>query len=74
MHTLQLRLKDLKGKINKWNREEFGHIQKDQEKLQTKMKRIQQKIIEDRRIEELAEEGGVVLNRLEERRKQEEIL
>lgn len=33
MHTLQLRLKDLKGKIKKWNREEFGHIQKDQEKL-----------------------------------------
>lgn len=34
MHALQLRLKDLKGKIKKWNREEFGHIQKDQEKLQ----------------------------------------
>jgi len=26
MHTLQLRLKDLKGRIKKWNREEFGNI------------------------------------------------
>ena len=69
MHTLQLRLKELKGKIKKWNRDEFGNIQKDQEKLQTDMKRIQQKIIEDGRIEELAQEEGVVLNRLEERRK-----
>lgn len=33
MHTLQLRLKELKGKIKKWNKEEFGNIQKDQEKL-----------------------------------------
>lgn len=33
MHTLQLRLKDLKGKIKKWNREEFGNIQKEQEML-----------------------------------------
>jgi len=29
------------------------------------MKRIQQKIIKDRRTEELAEEEGMVLNRLE---------
>lgn len=37
------------------------------------MKRIQHKIIEDGRTEKLAEEG-VVLNRMEERKKQEEIL
>jgi len=41
MHTLQLRLKDLKGKIKKWNREEFGNIQKEQETLQINMKQIQ---------------------------------
>ena len=26
MHTFQLRLKDLKGKIKKWKKEEFGNI------------------------------------------------
>ena len=69
MHTPQLRLKELKGKIKKWNRDEFGNIQKDQEKLQTDMKRIRQKIIEDGRTEELAQEEGMVLNRLEEKKK-----
>jgi len=64
MHTLQLRLKELKGKIKKWNREEFGNIQKDQEKLQLDMRRIQQQIIEGR-TEELAREEGGVLKRLE---------
>ena len=33
MHTFQIRLKDLKGKIKKWNGEEFGNIQKEKEKL-----------------------------------------
>jgi len=54
MHTLQLRLKELKGKIKKWNKEEFGNIQKYQEKLQIDMKRIQHKIIEEGRTKELA--------------------
>jgi len=26
MHTFQLKLKELKGKIEKWNKEEFGNI------------------------------------------------
>lgn len=26
MHTFQLQLKDLKGKIRKWNKEEFDNI------------------------------------------------
>lgn len=54
MHTLQLRLKELEGKIKNWNREEFGNIQKDQEKLQLDMRRIQQQIIEEGRTDELA--------------------
>lgn len=29
MNTFQIRLKDLKGKVKKWNREEFGNIQKE---------------------------------------------
>lgn len=74
MHTLQSRLKELKSKIKNWNREEFGNIQKGQEQLQIEMKRIQQKIREEGRIEELTQEEGGVLTRLEERIKQEEIL
>jgi len=74
MHTFQLRLKDLKGRIKKWNKEEFGNIQKEQEILQIKMKQIQHKIIKEGRSEELAEEEELVINKLEERREQEEIL
>lgn len=42
MHTFQLRLKELKGKIKKWNREEFGNIQQDQEPIQANMRKVQQ--------------------------------
>jgi len=38
------------------------------------MEKIQQKIIDEGRSEELVEEEGLVLNKIEERRKQEEIL
>lgn len=38
MHTLQLRLKYLKGRIKKWNNEEFRNIEKEQETVQIKMK------------------------------------
>ena len=56
MHTFQIRLKDLKGKIKKWNREEFDNIQKEKGKLHIRMEGIQQQIIERGRSEELAEE------------------
>lgn len=66
MHTLQLRHKELKRKLKTWNKEEFGNIHKDKEQLQIAMKRIQQKIIEEGRTEELMQEEGGVLIRLEE--------
>jgi len=74
MHTFQLRLKYLKRKIKKWNKEEFGNIQKEQVIIQTKMKKVQQQIINESRSEGLAEEEGLLINKLEERRQQEEIL
>jgi len=40
MHTFQLRLKDPKGKIKKWNKGEFDNVHKEQEKIQTKMKKV----------------------------------
>lgn len=74
MHTFQIRLKDLKGKIKKWNREEFGNTQEEKEILQARMKRIHQKIIEGGRSADLAMEEGRVITQIEERRNQEEIL
>lgn len=42
MHLFQLRLKEIKRKIKKWNREEFSNIQQEKGKLQTRMEEIQQ--------------------------------
>eukprot|EP00253_Pinus_taeda_P010493 PITA_10493 len=74
MHTFQLKLKELKGKIKRWNKEEFGNILEDKQKLEEEMADIQQKIILEGRTEESINKEGVILGRLEERRKQEEIL
>eukprot|EP00253_Pinus_taeda_P036581 PITA_36581 len=74
MHTFQLKLKALKGQIKIWNKEEFGNILEDKQKLETEMADIQQKIILEGRTEESINKEGVILGRLEERRKQEEIL
>ena len=74
IHTFQIRLKYIKGKIKKWNREEFGNIQNERGKLQSRMEGIRQQIIETGRSEELAEEKERIINQLDERRKQEEIL
>eukprot|EP00253_Pinus_taeda_P009631 PITA_09631 len=74
MHTFQLKLKSLKGQIKRWNKEEFGNILEDKQKLEKEMEDIQQKIILEGRIEESVNKEGAILGRLEERRKQEEIL
>eukprot|EP00253_Pinus_taeda_P003926 PITA_03926 len=74
MHTIQLKLKEIKGKIKKWNKEEFGNIMEERQKLEKEMEEIQQKIILEGRDEERSNEEGRIINQLEERRKQEEIL
>eukprot|EP00253_Pinus_taeda_P027077 PITA_27077 len=74
MHTFQLKLKSLKGQIKRWNKEEFGNILEDKQKLEKEMEDIQQKIILKGRTEESINKEGAILGRLEERRKQEEIL
>eukprot|EP00253_Pinus_taeda_P028344 PITA_28344 len=73
MHTIQLKLKEIKGKI-KWNREEFGNIMEEKQKLEKEMENIQQEIILEGRDEEWSKEEGRIINQLEERRKQEEIM
>eukprot|EP00253_Pinus_taeda_P004365 PITA_04365 len=74
MHTFQLKLKSLKGQIKRWNKEEFGNILEDKQKLEKEMEDIQQKIILEGRTEESINKEGAILGRLEERRKQEEIV
>lgn len=56
MHTFQLKLKEIKIKIKKWNKEDFGHIMKDQHQLINKMEIFQQQIIRQGRAEHLVEE------------------
>eukprot|EP00253_Pinus_taeda_P015290 PITA_15290 len=74
MHTIQLKLKEIKCKIKKWNKEEFGNIMEEKQKLEKEMEDIQQRIILEGRDEERSKEEGKIINQLEERRKQEEIL
>jgi len=59
----------MKSEIKIWNKEEFGNIHIDKEQLQIAMQRIQQKIIEEWRMEEKVKEEGEVLIRLEENRR-----
>lgn len=49
MHTFQLKLKELKGKIKQWNKEEFGNIMEEIHKLERDMEELQQKIISEGR-------------------------
>eukprot|EP00253_Pinus_taeda_P011164 PITA_11164 len=74
MHTIQLKLKEIKCKIKNWNKEEFGNIMEEKQKLEKEMEDIQQRIILEGRDEERSKEEGRIINQLEERRKQEEIL
>lgn len=74
MHTFQLKLKELKGKIKKWNREEFWNIMEEKQRLEQEMEEIQQRIILKGRSEESCKAEGILISKLEERRKQEEIL
>lgn len=41
MQAFQLKLKELRGKIKKWNKEEFGDIFKEQQRLEHKMSELQ---------------------------------
>eukprot|EP00253_Pinus_taeda_P023512 PITA_23512 len=74
MHMFQLKLKELKGRIKKWNKEEFGNTMEDKQKLEREMESLQQKMIMEGRTEESISKEGVILGKLEERRKQEEVL
>lgn len=74
MHTFQLQLKHLKNEIKIWNKTHFGNIQTSMSNLQDRMKQVQQEIILQGRMTLLADQEGIILSELEERRKHEDIL
>eukprot|EP00253_Pinus_taeda_P013006 PITA_13006 len=74
MRTFQLKLKELKGRIKNWNKKEFGNIMEDKQNLEKEMEALQQKTILEGRTEESISKEGAILGKLEEIRKQEEIL
>eukprot|EP00253_Pinus_taeda_P007926 PITA_07926 len=74
MHTFQLRLKEMKHKIRKWNKEDFGNIFEEKQKLERAMEEVQQQNILEGRNDERCKEESRLISQLEERRKQEEIL
>ena len=74
MQTFKMKLKEIKEKIKKWNKEEFRNIFKDQQCLAQRIRRIQKEIITAGRSEELARKEGVLISQIEERRKYEDIL
>jgi len=62
MDTFQLKHKELKKKLKKWNKEEFGHIIKDQNEINKCMAEFQQQTIYEGRSEELVQEEGMLIN------------
>lgn len=67
MHTFQLKLKEIKQRIKKWNKEDFGNILKDQEELKNKIETVQLQIIIEGRSKLIVEEEGPLIKQLEER-------
>eukprot|EP00253_Pinus_taeda_P035189 PITA_35189 len=62
MHTFQLKLKEMKNKIKKWNKEEFGNIMEGKKRLEQRMEDLQHMdIIEGIKEERSKEEGKRVL-------------
>ena len=67
MQTFQLKLKEIKQRIKKWNKEEFGNILKDLEELKNKIENVQLYIITEGRSKLIVEEEGRLIMQLEER-------
>lgn len=56
MYTFELKLKEIKHKIRKWNKEEFRHIMKDQHQLNKIIEDLQQQIIQEGRSDNRVKE------------------
>lgn len=74
MYHFQQRMKHIKRQIKTWNYTTFGNIFQEQKVLEKSMKELRKKTIIRGRTEELARHEQVLLTRLYERRRQEELL
>eukprot|EP00253_Pinus_taeda_P034780 PITA_34780 len=74
MARFQKKLKLLKGEIKRWNKNTFGNIFKEKEKILQDLNNIQQRLILEGRTEELALKEQEMEGKLLEREQQEEVL
>eukprot|EP00253_Pinus_taeda_P028735 PITA_28735 len=73
MYQLQQKLWFLKSHLKRWNRETFGNIFEEQQKLNNELKELHQKIITTGHTDATLEQEQHLSDQLEDRRKQEEI-
>jgi len=73
MYQFQQKLRFLKCHLKRWNRETFGNIFKEQQKLTQDLEILHQKIISEGHTEATLEQERLIHSQLENRRKQEEI-
>jgi hypothetical protein len=74
MYRFQQRLKYIKAKLKKWNKETFGNIFKEKIELEAKMEQLQQHIIENGRTRMLGLRGNRASNSNRHKRQTEETL
>ena len=65
MYRFQNKLKFNKGKIKKWNKEEFGNIFEDKAILEGNLERLQKQGMREGLSPELQEEEGRIFTQLE---------
>eukprot|EP00253_Pinus_taeda_P008458 PITA_08458 len=74
MARFKKKLQLLKGEIKRWNKNTFGNIFREKDKILKDLKNIQQRLILEGRSEELAQKEQEMDAKLLERERQEELL
>ena len=74
MYNFHQNLKGLKGKIKKWNKEEFGNIFREKRHLEVRLEEIQNIGTNEGYYMAFKKKERILEAKLEEREKQEEIL
>jgi hypothetical protein len=74
MFRLQKKLKHIKEKLKKWNKEVFGNIDQAKKLIEERMERLQEQCIQEGYTEERKKEENQLLQDWEARCKQEETL
>ena len=73
MYKFQQRLKHLKGKIKSWNKNSFGNIFEEKQRVEEKLQRLQEEVMHKGYTEEMKLEEEKLFADLNQREKQEEI-